>query len=123
MGGKSLMQQLKTRGHQKRWLIPLCFVLPYFIAYALFSVYPTFFSLYLSFTNWDGVGAKSFVGLANYARLFTNDKYFAQSLGTTLLLAAGYAPIQLTVAMLIALLLNNRKVHLRKAHQTCVFTP
>lgn len=43
------------------------FILPAFLLYALFMIYPFFQSIYLSFTDWNGVTpVKNWVGLANY---------------------------------------------------------
>ncbi len=48
------------------------FVLPPFLLYALFFVYPFIVSIYYSFVEWPGAGPKQFVGLANYRRLFSD---------------------------------------------------
>lgn len=46
------------------------FVLPAFLVYALFVVYPFLQSFYLSLTDWDGISPdKPFVGLDNYREL------------------------------------------------------
>jgi ABC-type sugar transport system permease subunit len=50
---------------------PYLFVLPAAILLGIFIVYPMFSSVYLSLTNWSGLGEKSFVGFENYRRLFT----------------------------------------------------
>ena len=48
---------------------PYLFVLPAAVLLIVFIVYPMFSSIYLSLTNWSGLGAKSFIGLDNYRRL------------------------------------------------------
>lgn len=51
-------------------------ILPYFLLYIAFGLFPILFSLGVSFTSWDGIGEMTFVGLKNYVRVFTQDKYF-----------------------------------------------
>jgi raffinose/stachyose/melibiose transport system permease protein len=46
------------------------FVVPGLIIYLLFMLYPFLYTIYLSFTNWNGVApTKEWVGLSNYARI------------------------------------------------------
>jgi len=45
------------------------FLLPALIVYAGFFIYPFVTSVYLSFTQWNGVSPPVFTGLANYAHL------------------------------------------------------
>ena len=47
------------------------FVVPGLLIYTVFMLFPFFATIYLSFTNWNGVSPeRDFVGLANYARMF-----------------------------------------------------
>jgi raffinose/stachyose/melibiose transport system permease protein len=46
------------------------FVVPGLIIYLVFMIYPFLNTIYLSFTDWNGVApAKDWVGLSNYARM------------------------------------------------------
>jgi len=46
------------------------FILPIFILFAVFIVYPILFNIYHSFFKWNGVSSeKIFVGLNNYSRI------------------------------------------------------
>lgn len=69
-------------------------ILPYFLLYIAFGLFPILFSLGVSFTSWDGIGEMTFVGLKNYVRVFTQDKYFYKSLWNTLILLGISTPIQ-----------------------------
>lgn len=56
------------RFFSKYWLL-----FPALIIYVVFLFYPMIFSLVVSFYDWDGLSpTKSFVGLGNYARFFTD---------------------------------------------------
>ena len=47
------------------------FVIPGLLIYTVFMIFPFLATIYLSFTNWNGVSPnRDFVGLANYARMF-----------------------------------------------------
>ena len=56
------------------------FILPALLLYGLFSLYPMFYGLFISFTNWDGLTSSyDFVGMRNYKNLLTNDSVFAKT--------------------------------------------
>ena len=60
-----------------RKLIPWLFAAPALIALALFFVYPTITTIFLSFTRGTiTTPAKEFVGLDNYRILLTEDRFF-----------------------------------------------
>jgi raffinose/stachyose/melibiose transport system permease protein len=58
-----------VRRQQARYAV--LFVAPGLLIYLVFMVYPFLNTIYLSFTNWDGITpSKDFVGLSNYVRVF-----------------------------------------------------
>lgn len=63
-------------------------------------------SVYLSFTQWDLFTSPRWVGLENYAILLTDDPAFVQSLKVTSIYAFVGVPLQVTVGLLLASLLN-----------------
>ncbi len=67
----------------KRWF-PL-FLLPTLIAFTIGFIIPFGMGLYLSFCEYATIENPTFVGLANYARVFTADSQFWYSLGFTAL--------------------------------------
>jgi ABC-type sugar transport systems, permease components len=48
------------------------FLLPGFILYTMFMVYPILYAMPSSLTKWSGIGPKEFVGVQNYITLFTH---------------------------------------------------
>ena len=82
-------------------------ILPYFLLYIAFGLFPILFSLGVSFTSWDGIGEMTFVGLKNYVRVFTQDKYFYKSLWNTLILLGISTPIQIALGLLTATFLKD----------------
>jgi len=84
------------------------FILPDLIIFSVFIIIPVFYSLYLSFHKWNILDSeKPFVGLANYANLF-KDEFFIQALWNTVYFVGLNVPIMLGLALLVALLLNNK---------------
>lgn len=81
---------------------PYLFCAPFLLAYALFNLFPTLYSLFLSFFEWNGIGQKNFVGLQNYITLFTQDKMFLKSLGNTAILMGLSTPITVALGLLLA---------------------
>ena len=50
---------------------PIIFILPFFITYFIFNLFPILFSFYISLTKWKGFGPMEFIGFRNYASLAT----------------------------------------------------
>jgi len=83
----------------------LPFIGPWIIGFLAFTVYPIFYSLYLSFTNYSGFGDATAAGLDNYRHL-VKDPLFWQSLSNTLYYTALAVPIGVVVAIALALMMN-----------------
>jgi multiple sugar transport system permease protein len=79
---------------------------PWVIGLLAFTIGPMLYSLYLSFTQWDMLSPPVWVGLQNYIKMFTNDPNFLQSLKVTLTYAVASVPLRLTIALFLAILLN-----------------
>jgi multiple sugar transport system permease protein len=97
------------------------FVSPWVIGFLAFFVYPFFATLYYSFTNFNGVGAPKWVGLANYSQLF-HDPLFKTSLFNTFYYTAIELPLSTVVALGLALLLN-MDVKGRAIYRTIFYIP
>ncbi|WP_240648399.1 carbohydrate ABC transporter permease [Pararobbsia silviterrae] len=54
----------------------LLFLLPACAMFAIYVLYPIVSSIVLSFYSWDGVSARTFVGLANYRELVGTDTFY-----------------------------------------------
>ncbi len=56
---------------KKQTLLGYLFLVPSLAVFAVFMFYPLFYTVYLSFFEWNMVKpVKKFVGLANYAAIF-----------------------------------------------------
>jgi len=86
----------------------LLFLLPGFLIYTLFVVYPIVAAASISFFRWNGIGPKTFVGLDNYIELFTSSELMSQfsnallnSLKIFVLTVLIVIPVQIVSAYLI----------------------
>lgn len=83
------------------------FLLPALILFVGILIAPIIMSGYYSFFDWNGFGAKEFIGLSNYKELFSSDAIgFMKALGNSLLLAALSVFLQLPLSLGLALMLG-----------------
>jgi raffinose/stachyose/melibiose transport system permease protein len=85
------------------------FVLPIIVVFIVLYLVPMVQSLYWSFTNYDGYTTPTFVGLQNYARIFT-DPSMLSALGFTLGYAVATTVFVTLFAIPLAMVLNRRFV-------------
>jgi ABC-type sugar transport system permease subunit len=98
----------KTTARPKRrpinWTPYLFLALPLTI-YFLWIIGPTFYTFYLSLTNWDGVSQISFIGLDNYERLF-RDRDFTQSFMNNVRWLVIFITVPTTLGLALAMIFN-----------------
>jgi multiple sugar transport system permease protein len=83
------------------------FLLPNLAGFLVFTFLPVLAALLISFTNWDLLRPPEWVGFANYERLVT-DTTFHRVLRNTTVYVLGTVPIQMALALLVAMALNQR---------------
>jgi multiple sugar transport system permease protein len=106
----------------RRYGVVALFLSPWIIGFLAFVAYPMFASLYYSFTNYDLLSAPRYVGLENYTFMFTKDPQFWQAMRNTLWIIAVGLPLEITFAMLTAMLLMRpRRGH--RVYRTVYFLP
>ena len=81
------------------------FILPFIIGLLMFTVIPFFTSLYLAFTDYNILSPAKWVGLANFKKMFFEDKLFWKSFFVTFKFALIQVPIKLLVSLVVALML------------------
>jgi len=83
------------------------FLLPSLVALSIFTVIPVLSSLALTLYEWDLLTPPQFVGLANVNRLI-HDRGFWEALAHTLYFIVGYVPLVIIIALVVAVILNQR---------------
>lgn len=86
----------------------LLWVQAWFIGFIVFTIGPIIAAIYLSFTEWKGVGAPRWIGFGNYVELITDDPLFWKSLEVTGVFAIIYLPLNLVIGLAMAMLMNQR---------------
>lgn len=84
------------------------FLTPWLIGLILFLFGPILASLFLSFTEFDGLNAPVFIGLRNYIEIFSSDPKLLASLQVTFSFAFISLPLCTLIAISFALLLNQK---------------
>ena len=103
---------VKKRGaspvKQSRTFAGYLFSAPWIVGFFIFVAAPMLASLYWSFTRYSPPSSPEWVGLENYFRLITEDKDFRASLFNSLFLTVVGLPLQMLVALGLAVLLSQR---------------
>ncbi len=86
-------------------LTPYLFISPWLIGFFAFTAGPLALSLVMSFYDWPVIGESTFIGLGNYIRMFTQDSQFWDSLGLTLKFAVIFVPLNMIIALVLAMLI------------------
>src|SRR5579875_794094 len=81
------------------------FLLPWFVGRFVFTAGPVIASLYLSFTNYNLIGAPGWIGWQNYLAMFQDPQWW-DAVRVTLVYVLLSVPLKLAVALLVALLLK-----------------
>lgn len=109
----------------KRW-VPFLWMLPPFLLFIAFGLYPSLFTFYYSMTQYSGLPgtAATFVGLQNYIQAFSVGGWFSlgPELETTILFAVAVTLIQNAAGLGLALVMN-RKVRGVAAYRLMIFFP
>jgi len=118
------------------------FIAPFFLLFSVFLAFPVFYTLYLSFFEYQGVGQDrcsgsisarctsrfrrsqwlNFVGLGNYARLLGNDLFWQSMFNTSYILVI-QVPLMIGLALALALALNASFLRLKGVFRTAIALP
>ncbi|GAB2613101.1 carbohydrate ABC transporter permease [Kribbella endophytica] len=96
-------------------------VSPFFVLFAIFGAFPVFFSIWLSFHSWDGIGQMKWVGLEQYSYLLTDPTFWKSITNTLIIWVLSTVPM-LLLALLIANSLHNA-TRFRSFYRIAYFIP
>lgn len=85
---------------------PFLFIAPWIVGFVVFTAGPLILSLVMSFFDWPITSSPTFRGLGNYIEMFTADKQFWKSLTITLKYAAIFVPLNMIIALFLAMLIT-----------------
>lgn len=96
-------------------IAPIIFLAPALFLFGIFVIWPIIQSIYISFTEWNGFGPKTWVGFENYRTLFQDTRFHTSILNNVKwLLIMMLAPV---FGLTLALFLNQtlRGIRLAKS--------
>ncbi len=101
-GTYGFLRALKAR---QATAVGYALILPWLLGFVIWQLYPYAYAFYLAFTQYDGIQAPQWVGLANFKRMFTDDPRFWPSVRLTLLYSFISVPLGMIGALGTATLL------------------
>ncbi|MEU0248036.1 sugar ABC transporter permease [Streptomyces sp. NPDC006235] len=99
----------KRRPKREREGAAWVFLSPWVLGAIVLTLLPMAVSLYLSFTDYDLFNPPKWVGLRNYVQMFTEDPRYWRSVVTTVTYVVIAVPLQLALALVVALALKGMK--------------
>jgi multiple sugar transport system permease protein len=127
-------RQFTTQQSAKRQeaITAYTFMLPALAVLFFFLIFPMLVAVFFSFTDWNGVrpltseNPYSFVGLENYERLLISGRRvdeFYIALKNTVYYVIGVVPTQTIIALVLAVILNQRWLKARGFFRTAFYFP
>lgn len=104
LGLNALLHVFKVR---EETITGYTLILPWLLGFLIFTTFPIFASLYLSFTDYNLIQAPKWIGLQNYITIFTQDIDFWAAIRITILYALFSVPLGIIGSLLVAILLNS----------------
>ena len=120
---RSLLSRRWPRVSQnmRRALWAYLFISPFYIAFVAFGLFPLLFSFYVSMTRWTPFQS-TWIGGANFINLL-QDRLFYTALFNSLWLTLLIGAIQVGLALVIAVALNQRWLRGRELFRGILFLP
>ena len=108
--------------NKQQAIFGILFMMPWFIGFIIFGLYPMIMSVYYSLCRYDVLRIPQFIGLGNYQKLIFEDPYFWTSISNTLIYTVLRVPLCIIGSLLLAVLVNNA-VRGVKFFRTIYFIP
>ena len=112
------MSKAKKR---RTFLTAAAFILPFFILYTVFTIWPVIQGFYVSLHKWGLMGKQDFIGFDNYVK-FIGDKNFWKALKATTFFVIITTPMLVILAMILAMLAN-RVTKMKKSLRIIYYLP
>ena len=123
--------------------LPYAYISPFFILFGIFLLFPTVYTIYLSFFNYVGVSNDflfqvtagplqltipqiadlEYVGLSHYQRLIFDDSLFHTSLFNTSFIFFVQVPLMVILGLATALVLDSKFIRAKGLFRTLIALP
>jgi multiple sugar transport system permease protein len=97
-------------------------LLPFFLLFAVFFLYPILFGVRISFSKWDSIHDPVFLGLENYQKIVSSPN-FKKGFTNLLKYVSITVPINIVVAFWLAVLVNSYKGFWTRFFRGAYFLP
>lgn len=114
------MNSMKKR-ERRATLTALLFILPFFVLFTVFTVYPIIQGVWVSLNKWSLMGRQSYVALDNFTKMIKDSKFWA-SLQHTCIFVVLCAPLLVVLSMIMAIFAN-RQVKYKKFLRIAYYLP
>jgi cellobiose transport system permease protein len=105
----------------RRALWAYLFISPFYVSFLAFGVFPIAFSFYLALTRWTPYQS-AFIGAGNFINL-VQDELVHTALFNSLWLMVVIGSVQISLALVIAMALNARRLRGRHVYRGIFFLP
>lgn len=113
----------RTAAKRREYLWCFLLLLPLLVTFGGFTLWPIVASWWYSFFDWDGVGTPTdWVGLANFVEVATNAGFW-RAFWHSFLFSLVAIGIELPLALVFAILLNNVRLRGRNLYRLALFVP
>jgi cellobiose transport system permease protein len=112
----------RVRRRRRERLAPYAYIAPFFLLFTVFGLVPLLFTFYVSLFDWNPIGQHTFVGLANFRRLFADPRFWNATENTVSIWFLSTVP-QLLLALVLAHLLNHARLRFAGFFRMSLFVP
>lgn len=98
------------------------YISPFYVLFAVFGLFPIYYTFSLTLYKWDGLTDKKWVGLDNFRLLFEDPLFWTSIWNTLIIGILGTAP-QIILGLLLAFVLNQKYLKMKSLFQTLYFIP
>ena len=116
---KKKFQSLKD---YRYWFTPYLFIAPFYITFLVFLLWPAFFALFVSMTDWMGGQEFNFIGLKNYISVLTDEQFYLSIYNTFYLSIIGLL-ILIPTSLISATLLDIKWFKEKNLFRLLFFAP
>jgi cellobiose transport system permease protein len=113
---------MKLTNNRKNMISAYLYISPFYLMFAVFGIFPIYYTFFLAFYKWDGLGVKQWVGLRNFDLLFSDPVFWQSVYNTFVIGIIGTVP-QIFFGLILAFTLNQSFLKFRSFFQTLFFMP
>ena len=103
-------------------LAPYAYIAPFFLLFLIFGLFPLLFTFYVALFDWDPIGERHYVGLANFVELVDDPRFWGALRNTFSIWVLSTVP-QLLLALGMAHVLNHVRLRAATFFRMSVLVP